>query len=124
MIKRMGFIKAKSGLSREQFRHYYETTHAPLAARLFPMLKAYRRNYLSQVSRQPEGVAAFGYDAINEMCFANEEDYRAFLELSARPDIRAQIAADEANFSEPNTLWGFVVEEAESDVDPRRLRGK
>lgn len=124
VIKRMAFIKAKAGLSREEFRDYYETVHAPLGLRLFPMFKQYRRNYLTVPVRQPEGSAAFGYDAINEICFANEEDYRAYLELAARPDIRAQILADEANFIESNTLWGFVVEEAESNIDSRPFREK
>lgn len=110
MIKRVAFIKAREGMSRAAFRHHYENVHAPLGMRLFPMFLEYRRNYLDDVTRRPDGAeGSFGYDAVNEIVFASREDYDAYLALIARPDIRGQIEADEALFIEPGSVWGFLV---------------
>ncbi len=114
MIKRMAFITAKAGMSREAFKDHYENVHAPLGRKLFPMFKDYRRNYLGDVVRRPNGVPHPGYDAINEITFANEADYQAYLAEAAKPEILAQILEDEAKFMEPNTLWGFIVEERDT----------
>ena len=46
-IKVIVMLKRKPGLSPEEFRHKYETGHAPLAVKLFGHLwTEYRRNYL------------------------------------------------------------------------------
>lgn len=49
MIKLLATMAAKEGLSLADFRdHYDEIQHAPLALKLFPMIRGYRRNYLER----------------------------------------------------------------------------
>jgi hypothetical protein len=48
MEKLILFVKRKPGLTHEQFRAHYESTHAPLAKRtLSKWLVHYERNFLS-----------------------------------------------------------------------------
>ena len=110
MIKVMVLVKAKDGLSLEEFRTYYETKHAPLASRLYPMFSDYRRNYvqIDNDARVPSGKS-LPFDVITELSFATEEDYQRFIEKRGQPEVRAEILADEAKFMAPNTLWSFVV---------------
>ena len=56
-------------------------------------------------------------DAINEITFANEHDYREYLAFAGRADIRQQIIADENSFIEPDSIQAFLVDEV---VTPRR----
>ncbi len=111
MIKRMALVTARDGISAEDFRAYYENVHAPLGKRLFPMFMDYKRNYIREISRRPDGAPSSTISAINEITFASEGDYRRYLALAARPEIRAELLADEDKFIKPNSLWGFVVDE-------------
>ncbi|MDT0575382.1 EthD domain-containing protein [Croceicoccus sp. F390] len=56
-------MKRRSDIGRDQFRHHYETHHAPLAAPLFQFSR-YRRNHLIEQAVEP------GFDCISE--FWNE----------------------------------------------------
>jgi hypothetical protein len=95
-VKLMILLTAKDGLSQEQFRQHYETVHAPMAVRLFPMVKEYRRNFIDRHGVQVKpGAALPDFDVITELVFANEADYEAFLKRRADPVIDAEVSADE-----------------------------
>ena len=56
--------------------------------------------------RKPDGSPEHcEYDAINEIWFASRDDYDAYMQLAARPDVRALLVADEARFIEPNCCF-------------------
>jgi uncharacterized protein (TIGR02118 family) len=115
-IKVMILIAKKEGITNEQFRHHYETVHAPLAMRLLPMVKEYRRNFIDRDSiRLRDGSAAApDFDVVTEMVFASEQDYAAFKARIAEPEVMAQIRADEANFLDGRTVRHTMVEECRS----------
>ena len=46
MVKLIFLFRRKSGTTFQQFREYYEHNHVPLAVRLLPYFKSYKRNYI------------------------------------------------------------------------------
>jgi len=117
MITRMVMIKRKAGMSLEEFRDYYETHHATLALRLFPMFASYKRCYIqANPPRLPEGAAESPYDVVSEIGFASEADHQAFLAKIARPEVVAEIRADEAKFSDLSRTFSFLASVAVSPI--------
>ena len=115
VIKRMVMIRRKTGTTHEQFRAYYEANHATMAMRLFPMFGTYKRNFIQpNAARLPAGVADNPYDVVTEMTFASDADYAAFMEKSSRPEVRAEVRADEAKFMDTDSIFSFIVEESVS----------
>jgi EthD domain len=98
MIKVIVQISKRHDLTAEQFRHHYETVHAPLVTRLLPYYLAYRRNYIEGLARG--GTLQADCDVFTELEFSTEADYDAWLAELSRPEVIAQIRADEANFIE------------------------
>ena len=98
-------ITKRADITSDQFRQHYETVHAPLVDRLLPFYSLYRRNYVDDAVRR--GRAESDCDVFTELEFATEADYDAWLETLAKPDVLAQIRADEANFldSRLTRMW-------------------
>ena len=96
MITVMVLIRKRPDLTPAQFRDHYENRHAPLIDRLLPYYQAYRRNYLETPVRP--GQADVGYDVVTELEFADEETYDAWQDALRRPEVIAEIRADEAHF--------------------------
>jgi hypothetical protein len=96
-VKVLVFIKKRPDLTAEQFRHHYETVHAPMIDVLLPFYATYRRNYIDGAVRG-RGGATFDYDVVTELEFATADDYEGWLATLARPEVVARIRADEANF--------------------------
>jgi uncharacterized protein (TIGR02118 family) len=115
-VKVMVLISAKPGISAAQFRHHYETVHAPLALRLLPMIKEYRRNFFDRSVADRPGTIPIDFDVITELVFASEADYEAFTRRVAEPEVRRQIRADEANFLDSDKTRRLVVTECRSVV--------
>jgi hypothetical protein len=83
--KLIALIKAKPGLSREQFIDYYESNHAPLVRRLLPMIGAYRRNYVTDTDWHSERPR---FDYADEANFLQSEATRMF-EVEEHPRDRS-----------------------------------
>lgn len=95
-VKLFILLTRKDGLTVEQFRHHYETVHAPMAVRLFKMVKDYRRNFIDRDNIEVKpGASKPDFDVITELHFASESDYEAFLKHRADPVIDAEVSADE-----------------------------
>lgn len=115
MIKILVFNKRKDGVSMEEYRHHYETVHAPLAHSLFPTVKAYRRNYVDEDAtaradtRRGVSTASADFDSVAEVFFDSWEAFEAFRDRSAEPDVRAQVLADEEKFLDPSAIKRVVV---------------
>lgn len=97
-------LKRKPGMSMEEFRDYYETSHAPLAVKhMGHLIKDYRRNYaqdrLTPVPLDQDGEGFDGYfDAVSVISFANQEDMEEFFRIATSPGLTELFVADEANF--------------------------
>jgi uncharacterized protein (TIGR02118 family) len=105
VIKVIVFIKKRADITAEQFRHHYETVHAPLIDELLPYYSTYRRNYVDGPVRR--GAPDLDYDVVTELEFASADDFEAWQAALARPAVVARIRADEANFlvSGETRMW-------------------
>ena len=116
MQKIVLLVKRKSGLTPEQFREHYENQHAPLAVRLLPAFKQYRRNYVrhDKLYRPPafEGDPIEpNFDVITEMTFETADDYQRMIEALADSTIQEQIVADSQRFMDRKSMQMFFVDE-------------
>ncbi|MBB6122300.1 EthD domain-containing protein [Sphingobium subterraneum] len=120
MPKVVALIKRKPGVSREQFRHHYETYHAPMAQRMVGhLLVKYVRNYpYNLVEYQPEdNFLDDGYDAITEFYFKDENGPSEMARIFSLPENNAEILVDEEKFQDRTKTRLFVVDEANTGVE-------
>ena len=113
-IKKIVMVRRKRGLTPEQFRQGYETSHSRIAVRLFGHLwLSYRRNYLTLghsfsgggETQVPDDV---GFDAVSEFVL---RDAAAEAEMSR---IAAEnwdmIKEDEAKWFDQAHCWTMACE--------------
>lgn len=107
MVKIMIFLKRKQGITHEQFRAHYESSHARLAQKHFGhLLISYSRHYpISAVldpSNVPEGTKAppydIGYDAIAEMRVKDIATFEEILHLIKDSNLGPMFYEDEQRF--------------------------
>jgi uncharacterized protein (TIGR02118 family) len=112
MVKLIGLLKKKPGLTRQEFIDYYENHHAPLAVRITPMGHDYRRNYTKMARVNGQEVDMAGeYDVVSEVWFRDQRSYEAFSAAMKHPEIFAQIKADEERFLDRSATKILIVEE-------------
>ena len=110
-------LKRKQGTTPEQFRDHYESSHAPLSARLMPYFKSYKRKYIDHKDEFKPPPPALGgaveYDVITELEFENRAAFDRMRDALADPKIRGQIIADEEKFMDrtPGGRLMFFVDE-------------
>lgn len=105
MIKVVLLVRRRADLTRQQFRTHYEQIHAPLASRSLAHCVGYARNFVTS----PDDGA--GPDCITEFWYDLEPPWTAARRRVADDSIRAELAADEANFMDRASMRTFVVEE-------------
>jgi uncharacterized protein (TIGR02118 family) len=117
MIKTIAFLKARAGLSREDFIRYYETRHAPLILSIAPQVCDYRRNFLvTQGAIVAPGAAALDFDVVTELWYPDRSAFAAAMAAFTDPENAARIAADEENVFDRSRTRFFVVEEHSSPI--------
>ena len=104
MPRLIALICKKPSISEEDFKSYYESSHAPLIKSLFPTLTGYRRTYLLKSNMlndtlplESDGVQS-QYNVITELTFDDEEGLKQFFEMGKNKDVIETIRNDEANF--------------------------
>jgi hypothetical protein len=119
-MKMVMFFTRKPGLTDEQFREHYETRHAPLAMRLFPFFKDYRRNYVRHDLAHARADGGFnppvGFDCLTELTFRSRADYERMVELMADPAVRSQVIEDEERVFDRGKTVVFMVDELASAI--------
>jgi uncharacterized protein (TIGR02118 family) len=112
MIKLIGLLKKKLGMSRQEFIDYYENHHVPLAVRITPMGHDYRRSYTKLVRAEGREVDMAGeYDVVSEVWFRDQQAYDAFATAMRNPEISGRIKADEEKFLDRSATKILMVEE-------------
>lgn len=106
MLKYVGLLKRKDGVTREAFVDHYENVHVPLVVGLCPQILSYRRNYLDSAS-----AAALGFDVITEFLFADRAAFEGFGARCAEPEVAAVLAADVADLFDGAATRMMVVDE-------------
>lgn len=115
-MKMIVLFRRKQDLTPAQFRDYYETKHAPMALKLFPYMKDYRRNYIRQdLMHQRAGgesiKAPLDFDVITEITFANKSDYDRMVHDMTSPAVQTQVIEDEKRFLDRSATVVFLVDE-------------
>ena len=117
MIKVVILIQKKSGMSREDFIHHYETSHAVIGKRLVGhLLKKYVRNYSKAlVEYQPEENSVDdSYDAVSELWFEDEAALAEMQRIINLPENNALILADEEKFQNRLKTRLLIVDEVDT----------
>lgn len=109
----MVLIKRRPGMSMEEFIDYYESNHAPLAARSLPDLAEYKRYFLTPFAPDAPELP---YDVITEICFRSQEDLDSTMALLTSSPLMEEIQADEAKLFDRETITFMQVEEHVTDL--------
>jgi hypothetical protein len=116
MLKLVGFLKRKPGMSMEDFRSHYENNHAPLAVNLLPLMIDYRRSYLIsdepfQADHVPGNESKPDFDAVVEIWYLNRAEYEESLETLRRTDVGRQLLEDEERFMDRSAIRLYLTDE-------------
>ncbi|MEU3642288.1 EthD domain-containing protein [Lentzea sp. NPDC034063] len=102
----MALLKARAGMSRDEFVDYYENHHVPLVLSLAPAPVRYARNYLPEAGER--GLPA-EFDVVTLLSFADEATYHAWLAAVLAED--SGIAQDEERFLDRSRTRAWTVDE-------------
>jgi uncharacterized protein (TIGR02118 family) len=109
MIKVVLLVRRKPGISREEFRRYYEGRHAPLAASQLRSCVRYVRNFVVEdLSGEPD------FDCVTEFWYELDGPWRAARDHIASEASRQALAEDEARFMDRASMRVVVVAECET----------
>ena len=118
MFKAIFFLKRKPGITHEQFRQHYESSHVKLADKyLGHLMTGYVRNYRTTVrgSRSLGRQAAqWDYDCITEWALPGEAELEEIYRLFADPVIGKAFYDDEEHFLDRDAT--LVIHCKEGDV--------
>lgn len=121
MIAMILLLKRKPGMTREQFRHHYETSHVMLAKKhVGHLFHDYRRHYVGDViaMRGEEvvvnAVEEGAYDVITKIVFKGQAAVDEFWRIYAIPEVFAELRADEQCFLDMPTMRVNICEEVKT----------
>lgn len=118
MLKLIALLKRREGMSLEEFRDYYESTHSKFA----DVLKGgnavrYVRRYFKPLPHPVTGkIEESEFDAMNEMWFEDEAQFKRAMELVNEPELARALAADEYNLFDVPKIRHYIVEEVDTDL--------
>lgn len=103
MFKIFWLLKRKPGITHEQFRHHYETSHAVLGQKYFGhLILSYKRNYdaAKRVGQESAFMASrqSDYDCVTEWVMPSEAAFEECMALMADPAIGQLFLEDETHF--------------------------
>lgn len=109
-LKTIGFMPRRADITRDAFRSYYETRHAPLAVPLFPF-RRYRRNHLVDTSVEP------GFDCISEFWVGSLAEIGSLMEGAVGETMRT----DERNFLDQPRILAVQADPVATGSDTARM---
>ena len=111
-------LKRKPGMSFEDFRHHYESSHAKLGEKYFGHLFAsYRRNYVPSGMRLSDGAMIDpAYDCVTELIFCEPGGYDELIRIAMQPEVHAILAEDESRFLDRSACANAMSQPIESDL--------
>lgn len=114
MVTIMWLLRRKPGISFEQFRDHYETSHAVLGARyLGHLMSGYRRKYVLPSETAANGNAVMGavlaakawdYDCIAEWDLPDEAAFEQVVAILSDPVIGKLFHDDEEHFLDRSSV--------------------
>ena len=104
------FLKRRPGMSREDFRDYYEQQHMPLAMKYMAGVVRYGRRYLEPSPDMPEP----DFDVITEIWFADRKTLDMVIYAMAKDMMPPEIIADEEKLFDRPASRAYAVSECET----------
>ncbi len=99
------FMKRRPGMSKEDFRDYYENHHVPLALKYASGLKQYVRRYLDPEPRLETGSGEdLGYDVMTELWFEDEKVCKGTLKYLASAMLPDDVIEDEKQLFDRDSI--------------------
>ena len=115
MFKLIIMARRKPGMGMNEFRDYYEQRHSVLVQKITPLMRRYRRNYLTPLDSALAAADPASYDCVTEAWFDSEADFqRSIQSLVADTEKTAALARDEENLFDRSTIRIFTAVEVES----------
>jgi uncharacterized protein (TIGR02118 family) len=115
MFKLIIMARRKPGMSMDEFRDYYENRHAVLVREITPMMREYRRNYLTPLDSALAAGDTASCDCVTEAWFDSEADFqRSIQSLVADTEKTSALAKDEENLFDRSTIRIFTAVEVET----------
>lgn len=110
-------LKRREGMSREDFRAYYESGHRRIGEKV---LAGYASRYVRRYLTPSDGIdQAFDFDAVMEIDFPDEAVRDACFAALGDPETLAMIAEDEEKLFDRSRIRTFSVTESASDLPLR-----
>lgn len=112
-------LKRKPGMTKEEFKAHYESSHAAAAVRWQGrLMQDYRRNYTQtqftlDAFAEPEGEDT-AYDAVTVISFESDAQMEAFLKEGSQHS--EWFLADEHRFLDRGKVLGFIATQEVSPV--------
>jgi hypothetical protein len=107
-------LKRRDGMSREDFRSYYETTHRRIGERV---LSGYATRYVRRYLAPVDGVdQAADADVVMEIDFPDQATHDACFAAMGDPATMAEIVADEARLFDRSRIRIFNVTDCVSQL--------
>ncbi len=118
MIKMIGLLKRKPGMTTDAFRDYYESKHRLIGEKyLRDHACRYSRRYLTPLFQPEAGsLESADYDVVLEVWYRDRASFEAGIARLALPEVAAEIAADEERFLDRSRNRFFMIEECESQL--------
>ena len=106
MVKVIGMIKRKPGMTIEEFSDYWYKNHAPLVLSIVPGVIKYVQNHILRLS--PSGEPKF--DGAAEIWFEDLESWQKFRDWYRSDDGKA-LREDEERFLDASQMVALITEE-------------
>ncbi len=113
MIRLIGLMTRRAGMTHEAFRDYYETKHRLIGEKyLAGGACHYMRRYLSATDPSVAPI----YDCILEVWYPNDAAMQATSARLALPVIAAEIAADEEQLFDRDKMLFYLADDVVSEL--------
>ena len=119
MLKLVALLKRRSGMTLDEFRDYYETTHSKFAEPLKGGLAVrYVRRYFTPIGHPllDAEVEEPEFDAMMEMWFKDQAQFEAAMKVSSDPVLAKAIKDDEYNLFDVPKIRHFLVDEVDTEM--------
>ena len=116
VIKLVIPMKRRPGMSIEEFREYYESNHRLIGEKyLKGYVTKYMRRFVNPLPDRNGELYDPEYDVILEIWYPDEETFKACGAHLSRPDIAAEIRADEEKLFDMRSMRSYLVDEVVSE---------
>ena len=115
MFKTVEFLVRKPGISKEDFRDYYETKHRPLAFKTFPQIVKHVRNYTDDNPAMWSHDTDQPWDCIVEIYYKDKAGFEALNEFMSDPERNREVLEDGMNFLDIDKCGRLLVDDVTTD---------